>query len=637
MYKADCDQRFNILGIDVFRDVFHNDPRCSLIKLARKKDNFGECSQCSNFKTVLGNHRIPPEQRAEESRKYANHIALNAAERQKSVRRAAQSKIESHVDSIPPIIFITIAVSFIIDKMTKQTTGIPALKPMPKAVNSAHRLFVTLTGIIVHGVGFFCCLSTDAQSGGANLTIECIDRCLRFLQSQGYRFGPNFFVQGDNHTDNKTPAVLVYLANLVKIGIFCKAKLSMLIRGHGHADVDQKFAVLSKCIKKMASLVISSMRLDKALATAFLAASKKPTIINIDGVHNWSGHFGPAMAALDLGRLACSEDGGDSQHSYTFVPSNSTVLMTYKRFSSQQERYPRQYNVGDAISTETGDGQVTETEYLPAQRSWRSTVSLHNGFSTMITHPVIGIDVFPGSVFPGGSPPFERMAADWPKKVTGIEKNIRNCVLRIPYMFSLDETVLPEWEAWFVDMKQRTALCAAMGLAWYQGEERAELIVSGHLGLAVASALPCAEESHLFPVDPVTHVNFTAQQRLKAMNDSRSPPHLAPGVYVLLRLRHNQSGVPTSHALPCCIGVIPAGFTFASLPDGGVVRFSVMFTTAADLTGTWTATATAIEAPLSSILISGLTLTQARKVTAASQANIRRVVSPYEHSNSTPP
>jgi hypothetical protein len=109
--------------------------------------------------------------------------------------------------------------------MTKQTTGLPALTPMPKCVNSASRYFVTITGIIVHGVGFICCESTDAQSGGANLNIECIDRCLRFLQTHGYRFAAKLFVQADNHTDNKTPAVLVYLANLVRSQIFLKTSM----------------------------------------------------------------------------------------------------------------------------------------------------------------------------------------------------------------------------------------------------------------------------------------------------------------------------------------------------------------------------------------------------------------------------
>jgi len=405
--------------------------------------------------------------------------------------------------------------------------------------------------------------------------------------------------------------------------------------GHGHADVDQKFAVLSKCIKKISSVVISRLRLEKAIASSFLSEASKPTTLDVLGVHDWGGYFGPAMANVELGRLACSEDSGNSQHSFTMVPAgDSSVSLTYKRFSSQQERYPRQFNVGTDITTEYGPGQVSAVEYLPDQRSWQSTVSLHNGLTTKAIHPVSGIDMFPSHFLTESPPVYESMAADWPMKVKNIERNILNCTEKLAAVFSRDETVGPEWDTWFKDEKEKISHCQQYGLTYYQGEQQPELLVSEHHQLTPAAAPLCAEDPAVFAFDPVTHVNFTAQQRLKAMSKSQSPPLLTPGGYVLLRLRYNTSGVPADHTLPCFIGVLPAEFSFGSLPDGGFVTFASMFTRSSDITGTWATTGT-IQAPLSSILISGLALTQARKITAASQADIHRVVVPYEYNNTT--
>mmetsp|Transcript_16129 Transcript_16129/g.19074 ORF Transcript_16129/g.19074 Transcript_16129/m.19074 type:complete len:175 (-) Transcript_16129:749-1273(-) len=117
-----------------------------------------------------------------------------------------------HIPGTPHILMER-GVSFIVDKMTKHTTAVPAIRPTPKCINK--QLNLTITGLIVHGAGFFYFSSYDSQSQGVNLTIECIDRCLRVLQSMGYKFAPTFYVHGDNHTAIKTPTLILYLANLV--------------------------------------------------------------------------------------------------------------------------------------------------------------------------------------------------------------------------------------------------------------------------------------------------------------------------------------------------------------------------------------------------------------------------------------
>ncbi len=71
----------------------------------------------------------------------------------------------------------------------------------------------------------------DSQSSGCDLTIEVLYRILQLLQSMGYRFPGKAYFYGDNHTDIKTPAVLLFLAYLVRIGVFTEAKACFLLVG----------------------------------------------------------------------------------------------------------------------------------------------------------------------------------------------------------------------------------------------------------------------------------------------------------------------------------------------------------------------------------------------------------------------
>jgi len=162
---------------------------------------------------------------------------------------------------------------------------------MPKAINAAQRLKVTVTGVIVHGIGSFVFTSTDAQSSGCDLTIEVLYRLLQMLQSMGYRFPGKAYFYGDNHTDIKTPAMLFFLAYLVRIGVFTHAEACFLLVGHSHLDIDQFFSVLSRYLHSKQALAISVTRFLASLREAFKREEMKPTVIEVDSVrggrHGW--------------------------------------------------------------------------------------------------------------------------------------------------------------------------------------------------------------------------------------------------------------------------------------------------------------------------------------------------------------
>lgn len=632
MYAEDSKLKVGTLGLATFTDLFKNDPRLANIKLSRKKNGFGECTTCAENKIILSNAKTTPEERAKARRLYGQHIKLNHAERSKYVRRCSRPTVDrSQENSIPPVIIIMIAVSLIIDKMTKHTTALPALTPMPKCVTN--RLNVTITGLNVHGVAFFCCKSFDSQSGGSNLTIECIDRCLRCLQSFGYVFAPKLFVQGDNHTDNKTPVVLFYLADLARKEIFHKVKLSMLIVGHGHVDVDQKFAVLSRMIKRRAALVISPSRLDRAMKEAFRQASMKPILLTVDYVHDWAKYFAGPMAVVNLGRLACSEGSDNAQHSYTFKKNDlGHVCLVYKRFSAHQERYPRQYNLNSEFIGDFGPGIVVGSEYIPSTRSWKSEVAFHNGEHAFMTHPVLGIEMFPDStMLPCGLPGYEPMQPKWPVILANSEKNIKKCETELTVFASVSS----EWAEFYARQKaQIAAVEETPGSSWYQGGGLPELNRSTHDTLtATVSAAASAATSDMpptFQVDPVTHASFSESERVRLLSGRHLHPNLLPGGLVLIRLRFG-TATPTTHVLPVCIGRIPESINLSD--SGALIEFGALFTKKSDLTGTWAVgdgQLSVIKAPKFSILLSNLELTGALKLSAASLASIRSLVPSFE-------
>lgn len=116
------------------------------------------------------------------------------------------------------------------------------------------------------------------------------------------------------------------------------------------------------------------------------------------------------------------------------------------------------------------------------------------------------------------------------------------------------------------------------------------------------------------------HSQFTAAQRLAAIELSRHPPELSSGGIIVLRLRFD-SDVPLTHVLPFCLATLPEGFDKTTVPDGSLVDFIPYFCASADFaSGIWSqATSTSIiEAPLRAIMASGIGLTTTRKLKVVS-------------------
>ena len=625
-------RKFIIIDLKDFRSTFKTDPRVLHICLARKRDAFSICTSCSDFKTQLS-LKLTREQRAAVQHGWAMHLHLVWRERLAYVKKA-QAPFVERSESIPRILYIRIALSFHIDKQTKNMTAVPSMHPWPKCASSADRLFYSLSSVVVHGVGYFVFLSTDAQSSGCDLTIEVIYRLLTCLQSHGYVFDSELDIQADNHTDNKTPAVLFFLAYLVSIGAFHVVVLAFLIVGHGHLCADQRHANNARALKSPNAFPIAPTRFRATLKSAFVAEAMKPTIVEVSGVRCWSDFFRPAMEHRTFERLACSGTSGDAQYLYCISRQpDGEVGLTYKKYASEDEVYPRRLQVGTVFSSEAhGAGTVVDSSFDVGSKMWVSTVAYHNGHSEEFRDPPQPIVMFPvQALIPTVAPTFESMAHDWPHKVKGIESNIRKCEEHLNIFSGAVPGVREDWAEFLDGQHARIAICAASPQTPWCAELSTITITptpAPYKGPVPLRSQP-PPLAVPFTVDPVTHNAYSSADRAALQREERAT--LIPGTMVVLKLKFG-SLVPVHHKLPFCLAHVPASFVAAAHPDGELVTFETLFTKGTDLTMAWSAqhASCTLSAPLRSVLVSGVELTAARKLTAMSMRRMTSILSTYD-------
>lgn len=146
---------------------------------------------------------------------------------------------------------------------------------------------IKLIGTIVHGVKNYLhvCLPEHIDTGG-NLTVEILRQVVVDLHSMG-KLQRTLCIQMDNCHDNKTLSVFTFADKLVRDGIVDEVRISFLLVGHTHEDIDQLFSVISKHVKRRDVLT------SEQLADELVAVSSKwqlPTSIScVANVRDWYG------------------------------------------------------------------------------------------------------------------------------------------------------------------------------------------------------------------------------------------------------------------------------------------------------------------------------------------------------------
>ena len=171
------------------------------------------------------------------------------------------------------------------------------------------------TFVKMHGIGTLVVQSLpDLESQGANLTIDCILRgvreVIRYRKGKSIR---NLYVQMDNVSSNKCTAIITGMAALVLLGIVRKIKLSYLIVGHTHEDID---AFIGNVVSYLRRLDIRTYEeLEKACKDAVqLVGSKVLNVERAIGITDYRQMFANVDKIADLSkartiRITAKSDG----------------------------------------------------------------------------------------------------------------------------------------------------------------------------------------------------------------------------------------------------------------------------------------------------------------------------------------
>jgi hypothetical protein len=128
------------------------------------------------------------------------------------------------------------------DGTAQLPNGVPQFAQALHGQEQAHnRLHHHLTLTMVHGMGTKCYITRDNIASDPNLTIECLQRTLDWVESVRGELPPMLYLQLDNcWRENKNNMLINWLASLVERGLFPGGiELGFLFVGHTHNEVDQ--------------------------------------------------------------------------------------------------------------------------------------------------------------------------------------------------------------------------------------------------------------------------------------------------------------------------------------------------------------------------------------------------------------
>ena len=160
----------------------------------------------------------------------------------------------------------------------------------PKAADEELKEAVKLhvVGLIFHGTpdSVHLFYAGPHLAGNSNLNIECIYRAV-LHDYKRYGLLSVFHVQFDNASDNKSRWCLGFFAWLIRHGYIKEARISMMMVGHTHEDIDAIFQLISAAWKRLRA-VLSPDAFVRMLQTAV------PNCVVhdfLEYVHDWATFF----------------------------------------------------------------------------------------------------------------------------------------------------------------------------------------------------------------------------------------------------------------------------------------------------------------------------------------------------------
>lgn len=486
--------------------TWKHDEELRHIKLAKYKEGFSKCDVCCQY-AIDSSLQMTAAEREALDIKFYSHICETRKERTQYY--ASKCKALLHPED---------CLSLIMDAMDQRKTAIPFFLNPSKSIAGEYVLKTKLMGVKVHGIGHYLYFSTNQICHDSNFSVECLRRTILKLHDQHQGKLPRtLYIQSDNGPDMKSKQFIAFCAYLVEKGVFEKVKLSYLIVGHTHEDIDQYFSCISRYIKKTLKTILTVAEFVKALSSAFTTPGCIPKCIEeVSHCYDTS----TLLNALDpyLARFNLNECTGDKVHYFVFRRNTSgKATAQYKLRRYSDALYPRKYNVGDNFVTELNDvGQVIDSkpakDPFTKEKFWLTTVKFC-GSDVLETFrlPANDCSIL---MFPHDEDiPTSFQLADFAGSVDeslGDQKNGINNILAKLEFAEKKPVIVQQWKDFWESRKDAVDLI----------DEPAPFLLpppQTHSPKTSVQQLPIQIDDGVRKVDIVTYAQFTESRRKKAI------------------------------------------------------------------------------------------------------------------------
>ena len=547
---------FTPVSAGVFSVVFQKHPRLAHIILARLRDNFAECDECSNHKELFRKLKAGDPRRRTVMSGRLSHLRKVALTRRCVAKRALCPEVAAEADPTTGRKRVTGAVTIHIDAPSLRPFDLPAFPGgmIPKSMVGG-RCKLPLVGVIAHKLGTWAISLSPFTKGKVDETIECIYHVIQQLQVS-YDLPPKLYLQMDNHTgSNKTPAVIEFIAWMIETGVFTEAEVNFLFPGHTHIDIDQLFSAWIRRVLDRSRRNVTRSRLLESIRTHRKDPKQQPNTVEELPVRCWGSWFEGETARLGLGGLGRCLKSGLGVYKFIFkkrVGANG-VELTYRYDDVSPAVMPRPREMGSIVPAAESefncDCQVTDQEFNPETGMWLSWVTSPAGDTYALPpEPPKPIVLFESGL-PSGLPPFHKMDAD----AISDYKKAKSCIQRglegLAVLYSTPGCA-DEWGRYFADADRRIGLCQADQGPWFRGEQPPAL--RRHLPEPATAALVVAapQLARFTGVDPLTHLGFDARARETAKAAAAAFEPTVEGGLVAVVLPWGTTGVPAVHTAP---------------------------------------------------------------------------------------
>ena len=182
----------------------------------------------------------------------------------------------------------------IVDGMDQNTTMVPKLRQSVKGIEGRY-VKTHLCGVLVHGVALYIHLWFDVHHAhDSNQVVTSLAKVLGDVRSRKGSLPLVLRIQADNcGRENKNKYMFAYCASLVALGYFREVRLSFLIIGHTHEDIDQRFSIISGVLKRQdidsVKKMLALIEREASYTEAFTSASL------MKHIWDWKGYITPYL------------------------------------------------------------------------------------------------------------------------------------------------------------------------------------------------------------------------------------------------------------------------------------------------------------------------------------------------------